>query len=199
MNLKIETAPTEEPISLEEAKRHLRLAVTAGDASSYNEEDGLLERLIATARGQAETSTGRALITQTWNLYLDAWPAGDFIEVPLPPLVSATVTYRLEDDSGYDNTFSDVVVDTVREPGRITLLDGYTWPTEDLYTTNAIKVTFIGGYGGADDVPYEIKSAVLLMLSDLYENRGDVVVGTTIGKNDAADMLLLPYRAWSFR
>lgn len=199
-NLVINTAATNEPVSLVETKRHLRLAVTAMDAAEYNDEDSLLERLISAARYQAEQETGRAFITQTWDLYLDAWPTGNSIEIPLPPLVSATVTYRLEDDAGYDNTFTDVVVDTESEPGRVVLLDGYTWPSGDLYTANPIKVTFTCGYGDdTTDVPEGIRSAVLLMVSDLYENRGDVVIGTISSQLGAAGALLGQYRVWSFR
>ena len=109
-------APATEPVSKADVKKHLRLATTDAEATAYTTEDALLDRLIATARIITEQETGRALITQTKTLYLDEWPGGNEIRIPYPPLQTATVTYRLEDDTGYDNTLSTVDTDIVSEP-----------------------------------------------------------------------------------
>lgn len=78
MRLKLKTAPTVEPITLEEAKLDLR--IDSGD------DNTLIASLIATARELAERETKRAFITQTWQMYLDQAPA--IIEIPKPPLQS---------------------------------------------------------------------------------------------------------------
>src|SRR3990167_7541589 len=84
--------PTEEPLSLEEAKLHLKLDAT--------DDDELVFGLIAAARASAEDYTGRALITQTWQLKIDGdWlevdePCGHRIVLPRPPIASvASVQY----------------------------------------------------------------------------------------------------------
>lgn len=78
MKLKLKTAPTVEPVTLEEAKLHLR--VDSGD------DNTLITALILTARQLAERETKRAFVTQTWQMYLDQ--ASAVIEIPKPPLQS---------------------------------------------------------------------------------------------------------------
>lgn len=78
MRLKEKTAPTVEPVSLDEAKLHLKV-----DSADDN---ALITALIKTARQLAEKETKRALITQTLQMYLDSAPAE--IEIPRPPLQS---------------------------------------------------------------------------------------------------------------
>ena len=200
MKTAIKTAPTTEPVTLEEVKLHLRLAVSAAEASAYNAEDDWFDRSIAAARRMVEQELARALITQTWYAYYDKWPSGRFIELPYPPLGSVTaVKYRLEADTGYDNTFSDTIVDIVAEPGRVVLAVDESWPTESLYPVNPIQVEFVCGYGAAAAVPSEIKAAMLLQLSDLHEERGDVLVGTVSKNLGARDVLLQQYRIWGPR
>ena len=81
MKTVIKTAPTTEPVTLSEVKAHLRLAVSAAEASAYSAEDDWFTRAIATARTAVEQELGRVLITQTWYAYFDKWPAGRFIEL----------------------------------------------------------------------------------------------------------------------
>ena len=187
-------APTE-PVTLIEAKLHLKLATTSAEAVAYASEDDLLGRLITAARTQAEQETGRRFITQTLTYYLKQWPDERFIRIPYPPLQSAVVTYRLTGDDDYDNTLTTADVDIASEPGRIILQPNESWPSGTLYTDKPIKVTYICGYGLAVAVPENIKSAILLKLSDLYENRGEVVVGVSVGRIEGAvDSLLRQYQ-----
>ena len=199
MRLTITTQPTSEPVSKADVKKHLRLATTDAEATAYTTEDALLDRLIATARIITEQEIGRKLITQTLTYYLDTWPGGKAIRIPYPPLQSATVTYRLEDDDDYDNTLSTVDVDIVSEPGRVILQPGESWPSGALYPDKPIKIEFDCGYGdAATDVPEGIRSAILLRISDLYENRGEVVMGVSVSKiADAVDSLLRQYRIFT--
>ncbi|MFV2082811.1 MAG: hypothetical protein ACC669_13255, partial [bacterium] len=140
-------------------------------------------------------------ITQTWYAYYDKWPAGRFIELSYPPLISVTaVKYRKETgDTGYDNTFSDTIVDIVNEPGRVVLGVDESWPSDSLYPVNPIQVEFVCGYGAASVVPSEIKAAILLQLSDLHEERGDVLIGPGSKNLGARDTLLQQYRIWGPR
>lgn len=78
MRLKLTVQPTVEPVSLEEAKLHLRV-----DSADDNV---LISSLIKTARELAEQETHRVFITQTWRMYLDQAPS--VIEIPKPPLQS---------------------------------------------------------------------------------------------------------------
>lgn len=163
--------PTVEPVSLDEAKAHLRVDVNADDL--------LLERLITAAREYVEEATGRALINQTWQLSLDAWPGEDYIELPRAPLSSITsVVYT--DSNNTSNTFSDnnYVADTDSEPGSIVLKYGCEWPTVTLANGQPIKITYVSGYGTtSDSVPQQLRQAILLLVGHWYENREASVVG----------------------
>ena len=189
------TAPAVEPVSTAEVKSHLRLTTTAAEAAAYTTEDDLLDRLITVSRTQAEQETGRRFITQTLTMYLNSWPDERYIKIPYPTLQSAVVTYRLTDDDDYDETLSTVDTDIVSEPGRVVLQPNESWPSGTLYTDRPIKIVFVCGYGLAADVPEGIKSAILMKIEDMYENRGEVVIGVSVNRiNDAVDSLLRQYR-----
>ena len=69
MALVIATQPTVEPVSLIEAKSHLRVD------SDFTADDNLIRGLITSARQEAEQICRRALIKQTWKLAIDHFPA----------------------------------------------------------------------------------------------------------------------------
>ena len=189
------TEPTAEPVTLTEVKLHCRLAIDSASAVAYTTEDGWLERNITAARMQAEQETGRKFVTQTLTMYLDSWPEVNFIKIPYPPLQSAAVTYRLEDDDDYDNTLSTINVDIVSCPGRIILQPDESWPSGTLHSNNPIKIVFVCGYGLAVSVPSGIKSAILLKIEDLYNNRGEIVIGAAVNRiSDVVDSLLRNFR-----
>ena len=188
-----------EPVTLTEVKIHLGLATTTAGAAAYTNQDDLLGRLITTARTQAEQETGRAFMTQTKTRYLNAWPDENIIKLPYPTLQSAVVTYRLTDDDDYDETLSTVDTDITSEPGRLVLQPNESWPSGTLYPDRPIKIVYVCGYGDSvDDVPENIKAAIFLKLSDLYENRGEVVIGVSVGRiAGAVDSLLRQYQIFS--
>jgi uncharacterized phiE125 gp8 family phage protein len=188
--LTLEAAPDIEPISLTEAKLHLRVDVS--------DDDNLITALIQAAREMAETITRRVLITQSWNYILDEFPDGDEIELPLPPLQSVEeITYK--DQDGDDTTFSedDYIVNTDAEPGKVVLAYGKSWPGASLYPTGAITVQFTAGYGDeSTDVPMVIRQAMLLMIGHWYENREAVATTGAMPKEMPLSVELL---LWSER
>ena len=182
--LSVQTAPTVEPLSPREVKDYLRLP-SDDDLSTIN----ILQKA---AREYAEIFLGRALLTQTLDLYVDvADPDGNplreglttgpyistlynYITLPKPPVQSVTsvITYN---DSDTATTFaaSKYYVDTAREPSRITLRTGETFPTA-LRVANAIRVTYVAGYANPASVPEPIKLGLLQHIAYLYEHRGDM-------------------------
>lgn len=168
MALTIVTAPAKEPISEDEARGHLRL-----DAPTP-EDIVTLSALITAARQVAESMTGRALITQTWELAIDCFPA--VIYLPLPPLQLPLTSIKYIDVNGNEPTLAEANyrVDARSEPARIIPAYGLTWPSTRS-VTSAVVVKFVAGYGDdPGDVPQPIRSAMLLMLGHLYEHRESV-------------------------
>jgi len=65
---------------------------------------------------------------------------------------------------------------------------------------NPIQIEYACGYGAAgSDVPSKVRSAMFLKLTDLYEHRGEIVIGASVGRlHDAAESLLRQCRDWTF-
>jgi uncharacterized phiE125 gp8 family phage protein len=183
MPLQLITPPSLEPVTLDEAKAHLKVDTP--------DDDVLIATLITAARARAEWHMGRALVTQSWILWLDCWPGDGTAEIPLPPLrsVSAVTAYAR------DNTATVVdaqryFIDTASAPGRV-VFDCFTAPAFDLRRRNALAIAFDAGYGGAaDDVPAPIREAILEIAAELYVNRGDGAEEPAL----IAQAMLAPYR-----
>lgn len=195
MKLYLVTAPTPEPLTRLELEQQF-LRVTTSD------EEELIDGLIKTARERAELATGRALCTQTWDYKLDCFPATDYIELPLHPLISVT-SVKYIDVNGTEQTWSSAnyTVDAPSGPyapkGRILRkYDVTDWPNIRDQRL-AVTIRFVAGYGDAADVPDSIKHAMKLMVGHWYENRQTV---TTLDRGETmidipfgAQALLSPY------
>jgi len=186
--LDLQTAPAAEPVTTAECKSHLNL-----DESYY---DTILDNLALAARQKVEAETGRQLITATYDLVLDKFPAGRRImHLPKGQVQSVSaITYT--DTAGSSATFSasDYIVSIKRDPGSVTPAYDKTWPSARL-ERDAVQVRWICGYGGASDVPQSIKQAILLLVGHWFENREAVLVGpgaTVLPM--AVESLLAPYR-----
>jgi uncharacterized phiE125 gp8 family phage protein len=177
------TPPATEPVSLAEAKLHLRVVHSA--------DDTLITAQIVAARERVEKEVRRALITQSWRYARDAFPFGD-IALPLPVLRSVT-SVEYVDEAGDVVTLDPSLysVDAFSEPGRIRPSD--CWPSTKCSALNAVRVVFEAGYGASSDVPASIKAAILLYLGDMFENRESQAAGVTLASNPTVDALLAPY------
>lgn len=179
------TAPAVEPVTLEEARDHLRVDSDA--------EDALISELIAAARQWCEQHTGRQFVTATFDWHVDML-AGT-LEVPRAPLQSVTsITYL--DSDGAQQTLAGATyrVDAYSIPARLALGYAQSWPA--LYgVVNAATVRFVAGYGdAAQDVPAPIRQAILLLTAELYEQRQESVPLAFSGTPFGVTALLHPYR-----
>lgn len=165
-------APTEEPVTLAEAKTHLRVDHDADDAL-------IMSIIIPTARLSCEIGARRCFVTQTREMVLSAWPPAVGFQLPMPPLQSVeAITYLDEDGVTHTVTASDYRVYTNVEPGIVALKATSAWPSTNLAVGPSITVRYVAGYGLAAAVPAQYKSAMLLMIGHLYENREAVITGT---------------------
>ncbi len=180
---KLITPPAVEPLTLADAKLHLRVLGT--------EEDGLITSLITAARQYCEQFQRRAYITQTWELALDAWPGTGPLELPYPPLQSVeSITYI--DSTGMEQVMPPAAyaVDTASEPGRIVPVNG--WPSVWHTGGPVIRVRYTAGYGATGaNVPATALHAMRLLITHWVENREAVVVGQTANKVPLAAESLL--------
>lgn len=162
MALKLITPPEAEPVSLADAKAHMR--IDTGD------DDVMISALITAARQEAEKITRRALITQTWELVLDSFPCE--FHLPYPTLQSVESIKHLDTD-GVEQTLSAAhyLVDADTEPARVVPAYGQVWPST-INQIAAVRIRYIAGYGDADtDIPTAIKQWIMIKVATLYENR----------------------------
>jgi uncharacterized phiE125 gp8 family phage protein len=169
------TAPVDEPIDIDAAKWQLR-AEHIEDDDEWLQNEG-----IPAARERAEHGTGRQLITAIYDLKLDGFPCGRWIEVPRPPLQSVTYVKYL-DASGVEQTFADTNY-RVSKPtgprcarGRIALVSDVSWPTT-ADEIESVTVRFVAGYGDSGvSVPAQLRMAMLRDIGALHSNREQVIV-----------------------
>ena len=180
MALKRFSAPAAEPITLGEAKNHLRI--------DTNDDDSLIENYIKTARELIDGSEGwlgRALVYQTYDFTLNCFPWA--ILIPLPPLASVT-SVKYIDTNGDEITLATSqyrVVDNGNWPSIIEPAFQVVWPVTRKITA-AVTIRFICGYadGAANplvltDIPATIRTAMLQTIAHWYENRESVLVSTS--------------------
>lgn len=190
MTLKLIAGPAVEPLSLDEAKAHLRV--------THSAEDALITAFIQAAREAAEHLTGRSLITQTWEQVLDAFPDSE-IELGRPDVL-AVLSVKYTDEASTEQTIdsANYVLDAITMPGWLLPAYAYTWPTT-LDTANAVRVRFTTGYGAsAASVPEGIKSWMRLRIGTLYRYREEVQ-GQTMAEmpNRFVDGLLDPFKVYA--
>lgn len=192
------TAPADEPVTLAEAKSHLRLEHALDDAA--------VTAAITAARQWVEEVCWRGLVTQTWERVESAFPADSSLalerqglELPMGNLVSVT-SLKYIDPDGVERTAvlnTDYVIDTVNVPGRVRRAYAKSWPSVRSQW-DAVRCRYVVGWA-TGEVPKPLKNALLLLVSQLYEHRTPEVTGTIISKVAfAVEALIAPYRLVRF-
>jgi len=225
MPSRVVTGPSVEPLTLAEAKTHLRVAIT--------DDDALITSLIVAARMDAEFITRRAFISQQWKTVADRFPspmAGKLMEMwqgqsnslaglggvsqlfqtdktgrgivlPVSSLIQVD-SIKYIDTAGVQQTLSPALylVDSHSEPPRILPAYGTQWPSTR-QQPNAVEVLFTAGYGTtAASVPDGIKAWMKLRIGALYEHREEALL---VERGQLVDLpfvgsLLTPYRVSAF-
>lgn len=163
------SAPLVPPITLTDAKAHLR--VDGAD------EDALITSLIETATAHVERGFGLALITQGVTIIRDAWPDSWLVELPLTPVQAVASVTTFEADGGsFVFDAGHWFADTVSHPPRIVLHGTAPWPKPGR-RANGIEIAVTAGFGDApSDVPEPIRQALLLLVAHWFERREPVVL-----------------------
>lgn len=179
MRVTVTSAPAAEPITSTEAKAYLRV--------DHSADDTLIADLTKAARVVVEEHLRRSLVTQTRRATYDAREAAPPFVLPYGPVSSitsvetwdtATDAWVAADTSSY--TLSQDRVFASEEPGAA------SWPDVDR-DADALRVTYVAGYGAYTAVPDNVRAAVRLVLLDFYERRAPGPLG------DGVRMLLAPY------
>jgi len=170
MGLSIVTQPSEWPLSLDEAKTHLRVR--------HDEEDSYITDLVASATTYLEGQFDLQLARREYRLTLDAF--SDTIELPRKP-VAAVTSVKYFDEAGVEQTLDPAVytADLESSVQWVLLNEGQAWPT--LMTgVNTVSITFTTGFLPANTPP-DTKQAIRMLVGHWYSNRETVVVGSISG------------------
>lgn len=162
MGLRIVTPAAGYPVTLADAKKHLRV-----DADLTGHDD-VITSLIAAASQHVEAVTGRVLLTTTLELVIDSFPAA--IQLPRAPIASvAAITYY--DPAGSLQTLSSnrYALDNVSEPGWI-VPAGQGWPMVAPGINN-VTIRLVAGYADAASVPAVLIHATKLLVGHWFANR----------------------------
>lgn len=169
------TGPQSLPLDKERVRAHCRL--------DDFDQDELVDLYIQSARAHVEGwkgTTGQCLINQTWRQ--DFRSFGECMRLPLFPVQSITnIKYWDTANPESQQTLSGDVYELLEdaEGPYVGLKYGQQWPNIG-NTTRAVSVTFLAGYGASfENVPADIRHAMMLMISHWYENRETVVVGVS--------------------
>lgn len=160
--------PAAEPIALAQAKAFLKVDDEA--------EDALIETLIASARMHVEGITGKALIEQSWRLVLEAFPASGVVRLPVSPLLEVTaITVTSEDAESEELSLEGLTGQGDQLVVPKTILSRAFSPQR-----GGIEIDYKAGFGSdADDVPADIKQAMLGLIAHWYEFRDAVITAGT--------------------
>jgi len=182
------TAPGETPVSLAEAKVHLRV--------DSNDENDLITSLIEAATGHLDGRAGilgRPIVTQSWRLDT-LGPVGGRVMIGIADVQSVTSVKYLV--SGSELTWSSAEYRLGRaglSSWFVEAKDGYSFPAAD-DQEDAFRVTFVAGFGASEDVPAPIKQAILLLVGHWYANREALANSTMTELPLAVAALTAPFR-----
>lgn len=162
MTISLVQPPATAPVSLAQAKAHLRIETSA--------EDDYLTDLIGTATTFVEQFISRKLVTQTWRQYVDGIGSDRIIclEVRPPQSIVEVTTY---DSLGTPTTLAaqDYSLNQYTSPPTLTLNTGIA--------TSTVEVDVVAGFGDAGtDVPGSILRSILVLTAHWYEFRGAIAI-----------------------
>lgn len=173
--------PASEPVTTDEAKKHIRFC------DDFTDDDAYIDSLIKAAREQAEAYTNRAFVTQTWQYTLNRFPCRP-IELPINP-VNSVSSIQYVDQDGATQTWdpSKYTVNLTEQIAKIVPAYGESYPSVRC-EPNALTVTFIAGQD-VEMVPESYKLAIKMIVGHWYENRGYLGM-----LPESAERLLFPFR-----
>ena len=161
LNYRLVVPPTVEPVSLSLAKKHIR--------QDNPDDNYLIQSYIGAAREYCENFCNRAFYPQTYELYLDTFPWGDWrstvpmdqrspmnysaywndlaIRLPKPRLIAVNSLTYLDATNTLQTLTQDddFRVDATSQPARITPVAGATWPIDQFYIPGSVVVNYTTG------------------------------------------------------
>lgn len=187
-SIKRTTDSSSEPVSVAEAKEHLRV--------THSDDDTYIGNLITASRQSLEITTHRALGSgQTYEVGYKYFPTTYHrLVIPNPPVVSIT-SVKYYNDQNVLTTVSDseyVFENQGSGVAYISMKDGFGYPTVSKERVDPVVVTFDCGYTA---LPKPLHQAILLLVAHYYDTREPVAYGAVpIKVQRTVDFLASQYK-----
>lgn len=180
------STPAVQPVSLQEAKRHLRV--------DFDDADDDIQALIEVATRAAEDRTERTLITTSWALQVADFRIGQAVELSNQPIIGIDhVEYRFDTVLSWTLPPTDYVLRNQVEAYRI---QGDDTTARNCCQYGRLTIHYTAGYGPDPlDVPAPIRHWIKLAVGDLWAHRTRSAEKPAVPQG-FADGLLDPYRMW---
>lgn len=180
------TPPETPVVSLDEAKKHLRVDI--------DDEDGLITGFVTSAIQYLDGYAGilgRCLMAQEWRQDFDCYERHLRLPLPASSVTSIVVTNTAGASSTIDEAAYELLADA--RGSYVRFADSYAGPG-DVGTHNGIAVTFAAGADDPELVPQPIHTAILLLVAHWYQNREAASANAITALPLGVDALLAPYR-----
>lgn len=175
--------PEPEPISLADAKTHLRV--------DHDAEDGLIAGLIAMAREVTEKRCGVVLGLQNWRLTVDDISRSAPVTLALYP-VRAIDAVTVYDEFGVARALATEDY-RLGKAGRGASLTFETLPARS-DMENGVEIDIAAGFD-ANDIPAPLRHAMMLLIGQGYETRGGFSASEQpVAVPQGYDVLVQPFR-----
>lgn len=186
---KIISEPATEPVTLAQVKLHSRI--------SHSEDDTWLTMAIIVARQYIEKTCELSLITQTRRTTFAGFHK-PWLTLAYGPTISIT-TIEYYDQANALQTLSTYQAALESNPCLIVPAAGQPWPSTMPNRIDAVKVTYVAGYGAAENVPAALKQGILLLVDFWYSNRSAVEMGSPGPIPFGVDALLNLFASGNYR
>ena len=179
--------PTEEPVSLVEAR-----AQCAIDSTEFDDQ---LSGWIKAARQLIEADAATALMSQTRVLRMDRFPC-EQIEIPCSEVTAvSSIVYTAMDGTATTWSGDQYVAYIYSLPARVKVKFGYAWPVT-LPQLNAVAVTFTAGKSTAASVSQIARQAILLLVAEWWKNREETTANKLSDATASAYYRLVQRLKW---
>lgn len=164
---------------------------------SHSEDDTWLTMAIIVARQYIEKTCELSLITQTRRTTFAGFHK-PWLTLAYGPTISIT-TIEYYDQANALQTLATYQAALESNPCLIVPAAGQPWPSTMPNRIDAVKVTYVAGYGAAENVPAALKQGILLLVDFWYSNRSAVEMGSPGPIPFGVDALLNLFASGNYR